>query len=57
MAGAVRVVEGLAGAVGVFLFWILVVIVIPGIAAVYVSRLFPLTGEWQRRWRERRRKA
>jgi len=26
-------------------FWALVIIVIPGIFAVYISRIFPLTGQ------------
>jgi hypothetical protein len=37
----------------VFLFWLVVVIVIPGIIAVYAAMLFPLTGQWRKRWAER----
>jgi hypothetical protein len=47
-------VLGAIGAVGLlWLFWFVVVIVVPGIIAVYVSMLFPLTGQWRKRWAER----
>ncbi|MFI5177501.1 MAG: hypothetical protein ACHQO8_03000 [Vicinamibacterales bacterium] len=56
MTGAWAVLEGLAGAAAVFLFWFVVLIVIPGVIAVYSTRLFPLTGQWRLRWRERRKR-
>jgi hypothetical protein len=52
--GVLSVLGGI-GAVGlVFVFWFLVVIVIPGVIAVYAGLLFPLTGQWRKRWAERR---
>lgn len=36
------------------LFWTAIVVVIPGVFAIYVAMLFPLTGQWRKRWRERR---
>jgi hypothetical protein len=51
---AVLSVLGAIAATGlVFVFWFVVVIVIPGVIAVYVAMLFPLTGQWRKRWDER----
>ena len=54
MQGALRVLEGLLGAVGVGAFWFTVLFVLPLGVMLYVGLLFPLTGGWRRRWRERR---
>ena len=47
--------EALASAAAVLGFWVLVLFVIPGALALYIARLFPLTGQWRERWRARRR--
>jgi hypothetical protein len=54
MSGVLSVLGALGATALVFLLWFLVVIVIPGVIAVYVSMLFPLTGQWRKRWAERR---
>jgi len=41
----VDVLVAVAGAVAMVAFWALVIIVIPGIFAVYISQIFPLTGQ------------
>jgi hypothetical protein len=52
------VLEALGGTAAVLTFWLVVLFVIPGVVAIYVARLFPLTGQWRARWRARRnRKA
>ncbi|HKW00994.1 MAG TPA: hypothetical protein VJN96_14300 [Vicinamibacterales bacterium] len=53
-----RLLEALGGTAGVLAFWFVVLLVIPGLLAIYAGRLFPLTGQWRARWRARRaRKA
>jgi len=42
--------------VAMIAFWFVVIIVIPAAIALYVPLLFPLTGQWRKRWAERRRK-
>jgi hypothetical protein len=42
----VAIVEILA----LLLFWFVVGVVIPGVIALYLARLFPLTGQWRKRW-------
>jgi hypothetical protein len=54
LARAWHFVEALAATVGTLAFWFVVFFVIPGILALYVARLFPLTGQWRERWRARR---
>ncbi|HUL73806.1 MAG TPA: hypothetical protein VLT86_11930 [Vicinamibacterales bacterium] len=54
LARAWRVLEALGATAGVFAFWLVVLFVVPGILAVYLARLFPLTGRWRARWRARR---
>ena len=54
MSGILSVVAAIGATALVFAFWFVVVIVIPGLIAVYVSMLFPLTGQWRKRWAERR---
>ena len=53
MSGAWHVIVGFGGAVGLLAFWFVVFIVVPGLLAVYVARLFPLTGGWRKRFGER----
>jgi hypothetical protein len=53
MSGTWRVLVAFSGVVGMFAFWFVVFIVVPGLLAVYVARLFPLTGEWRKRFRAR----
>ena len=54
LARAWHLLEVLAATVGVIAFWFLAFFVIPGILVLYVARLFPLTGQWRKRWRARR---
>jgi hypothetical protein len=42
--------------VAMIAFWFVVIIVIPAAAALYVPLLFPLTGQWRKRWTERHQK-
>lgn len=46
----VAIVEILA----LLLFWFVVGVVIPGVIALYLARLFPLTGQWRKRWADYR---
>lgn len=55
MERALNLAAGLATAGAVGLFWVLVVVIIPAVIAAYVARLFPLTGQWRKRWAERRK--
>ena len=55
MDRALNIAGGLAAVGAVAVFWALVVFVIPAFIAVYVVRLFPLTGQWRRRWADRRK--
>ena len=44
--------------VAMIAFWFVAIIVIPAAIALYVPLLFPLTGQWRKRWtawRQRRR--
>ena len=54
LAAVWHMLEALASAAAVLGFWVVVLFVIPGVIALYVARLFPLTGQWRKRWRERR---
>jgi hypothetical protein len=54
--GVLSVIGAIAATGLVFVFWLVAVIVIPGVIAVYASLLFPLTGQWRKRWAERRRR-
>lgn len=51
MQGATRVLEGLLGAVGLGVFWFVLLFVLPLAVMLYVGLLFPLTGQWRHRWR------
>ncbi len=51
MTGVLRVVVGLAATVAMFVFWTVILVVIPMIGALYISRFLPLTG---RAWRDHR---
>jgi hypothetical protein len=55
--GALRVLEGLLGALGVALLWFGVLFVLPIGIMLYVGLLFPLTGQWGQRWRDWRRRG
>ena len=48
IAGVVRVVLGLAATAAMFGFWMLVLVVIPAVVALYVARLIPLVGSARR---------
>jgi hypothetical protein len=48
-----NVLSAAAGVLVVFALWILILVVIPGTVALYVSRLFPLTGQWRKRFQAR----
>jgi hypothetical protein len=54
LAGIARVVVGLIGTIALLGAWMLFFIGLMGIC-LYVMRLFPLTGQWRKRLRERRR--
>jgi hypothetical protein len=49
-----RLLEALGSTAAVLAFWLVVLFVIPGLFAIYLGRLFPLTGQWRARWRARR---
>ena len=49
-----HLLEALGSAAAVLAFWLVVLFVVPGLAAIYFARLFPLTGQWRARWRARR---
>ena len=46
--------QALASTAALLGFWVVVLFVIPGVFAMYIARVFPLTGQWRKRWRERR---
>ena len=46
-----RYAEALGATVGVVALWFVILFVIPGVLALYIARLFPLTGQWRQRWR------
>ena len=54
MDGVLSVLGAIGAVALVFAFYFLIVILIPGVIAVYASMLFPLTGQWRKRWAERR---
>jgi hypothetical protein len=53
VSGILSVLGAIAATGLVLLFWFVVVIVIPGVIAVYAAMLFPLTGQRRKRWAER----
>ena len=53
MSGALHVLAAFAGAAAVLCGWVLILFVIPGLMALYLARLFPLTGQWRKKFRDR----
>jgi hypothetical protein len=51
MDDALNVLTAVVGAFAVWALWMLILVVVPGFLALYVARLFPLTGEWRKRLR------
>lgn len=44
MTGLVRVAIALTGTVAMFAFWMVILVVIPMVVALYLARLLPLVG-------------
>ena len=54
MTGVFRLAIAFAGTVAMLAFWMVVLLLIPMIAALYLSRLLPLVGRSGRDWRQAR---
>lgn len=56
MVEAFNVLAALAAMIAVLAFWGVVIFVIPVYVTLMVASWLPLTGQWRKRWAERRRK-
>ena len=52
-SGALNVLVPIVGALAIWALWMLILVGIPGFLALYIARLFPLTGQWRKRFKAR----
>lgn len=57
MARVINTIGGLIAVGAVMAFYALVVVIIPVVISAYVTLLLSVTGQWGRRWADRRKKS